>query len=44
MANNIEPDRLSFTHTIEILKRKLPLANAAFSPSAAQTPSPPAHS
>ena len=44
IVNDIEPDRLSFTHTIEILKRKLPVANAAFSPSAAQTPSPPAHS
>ena len=36
LANDIEPLRLSFSHTVEIIKRKLPASTkAGFSPSAA---------
>jgi hypothetical protein len=33
LANDIDPDRLSFTHSIEVIKRKLPAFKAGFSPS-----------
>jgi hypothetical protein len=33
LANDIDPDRLSFTHTVEVIKRKLPAFKAGFSPS-----------
>ena len=36
LANELEPNRLSFTHTIEVIKRKLPAACAGFSPSEAE--------
>jgi IS4 transposase len=33
LANDIDPDRLSFTHSIEVIKRKLPAYKVGFSPS-----------
>jgi hypothetical protein len=33
LANDIDPERLSFTHSIEVIKRKLPAYTAGFSPS-----------
>jgi len=33
LANDIEPVRLSYTHTVEVVKRKLPAFKAGFSPS-----------
>jgi hypothetical protein len=32
LANDIEPVRLSYTHTVEVIKRKLPAFKAGFSP------------
>jgi hypothetical protein len=32
LANDIEPVRLSYTHTVEVIKRKLPAYEAGFSP------------
>jgi len=34
LANDVEPVRLSYTHTVEVIKRKLPAYKAGFSPSA----------
>jgi len=40
LANDIEPLRLSFTHTVEVIKRKLPTSTEVdFSPSAASSAS-----
>jgi hypothetical protein len=33
IANNLDPDRLSFKHAVEVIKRKLPTSSVAFSPS-----------
>ncbi|MDR2674857.1 MAG: IS4 family transposase, partial [Opitutaceae bacterium] len=33
LANDIDPDRLGFTHSVEVIKRKPPAFKAGFSPS-----------
>ena len=33
VGEDIDPDRLSFTHTVRVVRRKLPRFTAAFSPS-----------
>jgi len=35
LANDIDPDELSFTHAVEVIKRKLPAFKSGFSPSVA---------
>jgi hypothetical protein len=41
LANDIEPVRMSYTHTLEAIKRKLPAFKAGFSPSGDEKAAPP---